>query len=152
MTAIVVAGCSGLGTAASPSPTLFHDTALAAVSAQLQAERAMRFAVGGPHHVVGTAPDGVELDLVGADPVAEVVLSVPLDNPRAAERTARAYLPYVADATGLPEIALAAAVTDALHGWAGGVGLRKRATVDGRTVRVESSGPPDYLLVVVTAP
>lgn len=148
----MVAGCSGLGTAASPSPTLFHDTALAAVSAQLQAERGMRFAVAGPHHVVGTTPDGVELDLVGADPVAQVVLSVPLDNAGAAERTARAYLPYVADATGLPEVPFAAAVTDALRGWAGGVGLRKHATVDGRAVRVETSGPPAYLLVVVTAP
>ena len=52
----------------------------------------MTFEPAGPHHEIGTAPDAVELDLVGA-PVEEVVLSVPRSEPE----VGIGYLPHVRD-------------------------------------------------------
>jgi hypothetical protein len=89
---MLAAGLSACGLAATPaaSPHAAHDPQLERVSAALAAELGMQFEPAGPHHVLGTAPDGVELDLVGV-PVEEVVLSVPIDDPT----SGLTYLPHI---------------------------------------------------------
>jgi hypothetical protein len=69
-----------------------HDPQADRVRAALESEQGMTFEPAGPHHQLGTAPDGVELDLVGV-PVEAVVLSVPIDDPEAGLD----YLPHVRD-------------------------------------------------------
>ncbi|HEX2193977.1 MAG TPA: hypothetical protein VHK63_03335 [Candidatus Limnocylindria bacterium] len=91
---VLVAGCA---TASTPTPSstadhAAHDPQADRVRAELEADLGMTFQPAGPHHVVGTAPDGVELDLVGV-PVEQVVLSVRADDPEAGVL----YLPYLRD-------------------------------------------------------
>ena len=82
--------------AATPSPSpaasahTQHDPQLERVKAALRDAFDMSFEPAGPHHEVGTAPDAVELDLVGV-PVEEVVLSVPRNEPELGIR----YLPHL---------------------------------------------------------
>jgi hypothetical protein len=69
-----------------------HDPQADRVVVALEAERQMTFEPAGPHHRLGVAPDGVELDLVGV-PVVEIVLSIPADDPE----LGHAYLPHLRD-------------------------------------------------------
>ncbi len=92
--ALVPALLAGCGSPAPPvaSTHADHDPQADRVRAALEAELGMTFEPAGPHHVLGTAPDGVELDLVGV-PVEAVVLSVPVGDPEAGLD----YLPHVRD-------------------------------------------------------
>lgn len=94
LVALLLTACS-----ATPSPTLpassddgAGDAQLERVKAALADDFGMTFEAAGPEREVGTAPDGVELDLVGA-PVREVVLAVPRDDPGLGV----AYLPHLRD-------------------------------------------------------
>lgn len=75
-----------------------HQPQAMRVIAALERERGMTFEPAGPHHSVGRAPDGVELDLVGA-PVEAIVLSVPREDPEAG----LPYLTHVRDLLHGPE-------------------------------------------------
>jgi hypothetical protein len=92
--AALALGLAACGSA-SPSPTpghAAHDPQADRVRAELASELGVAWEPAGPHHVLGRADDGVEVDLIGV-PVEEVVLSVPAEDP---ER-ALAYLPHLRD-------------------------------------------------------
>ena len=88
---MLLAACTGSATPAASSHA-GHDPQADRVRAALEREQGMTFEPAGPHHLLGTAPDGVELDLVGV-PVEAVVLSVPVGDPEAGLD----YLPHVRD-------------------------------------------------------
>lgn len=86
-----------VGCAFGPSPTPtpghgVHDPQTERVVAALGTELGMTFEPAGPHHRLGRAPDGTELDLVGV-PVEQVVLSVPAASPA----DGQAYLSHIRD-------------------------------------------------------
>lgn len=90
---LLVVALGGCALAAPPTPGHgAHDPQTDRVIAALDAELGMTFEPAGPHHRLGRAPDGTELDLVGA-PVEQVILSVPADDPEAG----LAYLPHLRD-------------------------------------------------------
>lgn len=90
--ALALGGCA-LGSTPTPTPGHgAHDPQAERVIAALDAELGMTFEPAGPHHRLGRAPDGTELDLVGA-PVEQVILSVPSSGPEAGQ----AYLPHIRD-------------------------------------------------------
>ena len=93
LAAVLLAACAG-GPSPSPSGSghVAHDPQLDRVKAALTAAFGMTFEPAGPHHEIGQAPDGIELDLVGV-PVEEVVLSVPRDEPQ----LGIPYLPHLRD-------------------------------------------------------
>jgi hypothetical protein len=97
---LLLVACTGQGQEAPPdaSSHAAHDPQADRVRAALEGDLGMTFEPAGPHHVLGTAPDGVELDLVGA-PVEATVLSVPSDDPEAG----LAYLPHMRDLLHGPE-------------------------------------------------
>lgn len=89
---LALGGCA-LGSSPAQSPGhAAHDPQAERVIAALDAELGMTFEPAGPHHRLGRAPDGTELDLVGM-PVEQVILSVPADDPEAG----LAYLPHLRD-------------------------------------------------------
>jgi hypothetical protein len=73
-----------------------HDAAAERLKEALADAFEMTFEPAGPHHELGTAPDDVELDLVGV-PVEEVILSLPSRDRSAAVATGLAYLPHLRD-------------------------------------------------------
>ena len=86
-----------VGCAFGPSPTSTpghdaHDPQSERVVAALGTELGMTFEPAGPHHRLGRAPDGTQLDLIGV-PVEQVVLSVPAASPTAGQ----AYLSHIRD-------------------------------------------------------
>jgi len=93
LAAALLAGCAG-GPSAPPGASghIEHDPQLDRVKAALSDAFGMTFEPAGPHHEIGRAPDGIELDMVGV-PVEEVVLSVPGDEPE----LAIAYLSHLRD-------------------------------------------------------
>jgi hypothetical protein len=89
----MLAACGAQPTLSPPAPShQAHDPASDRVVAALGAELGMSFESAGPHHRLGRAPDGVELDLVGV-PVEQVILSLPADDLEAG----LAYLPHLRD-------------------------------------------------------
>lgn len=104
--AIALLACAGpaLSPSESSSPSAAahsHDPLADSVKADLTDAFGMTFASAGPHHEIGRAPDGVELDLVGL-PVEEIVLSLPTADLAAAMAAGRAYLPYLRELLGGP--------------------------------------------------
>ena len=88
---VLVAACASPATSAHPSHA-GHDPQADRARAALETELGVEFESAGPHHVLGRAPDGSEIDLVGV-PVEEVVLSVPIGDPEAGID----YLPHIRD-------------------------------------------------------
>ncbi|HSM38662.1 MAG TPA: hypothetical protein VK838_04950 [Candidatus Limnocylindrales bacterium] len=84
LVSLLVAACTTATPGASPTAAApaAHDPATLAVLATLNQELGVEFEPAGPHHQVGRAPDGVELDLIGM-PVEQAVLSVPAGQPGA---------------------------------------------------------------------
>jgi hypothetical protein len=95
--AILLVACEAASTPA-PSGHAAHDPQAERVLADLESELGVTFEPAGPHHLLGTAPDGSEIDLVGV-PVEAVVLSVPVDEPEAGVE----FIPYVRDLLRGPE-------------------------------------------------
>jgi len=95
---MALVGCSATSSPATPSASPTSAASPAGdpqrdrIQASLEAELGMTFAPAGPHHVLGTAPDGTQLDLVGV-PVEEVVLSLRTADRAAMVTTGLAYLP-----------------------------------------------------------
>ena len=141
--AVILAGCT-LGPGPTPTPDhTGHDPQAERVITALGAELDMSFEPAGPHHRVGRAPDGTELDLVGV-PVEEVVLSVPADDPAGGQ----AYLPHIRDLLHGP---------DRVYDWLAAM-LACRAD-PGRTCEERftqgnlearfSDGGPDFVVVTI---
>jgi hypothetical protein len=134
-----------------PSPTpgehAGHDAVTARVMTDLEIDLGMAFAPAGPHHELGKAPDGVELDLVGI-PVEEVVLSVPDGDPD----LGLAYLPYLRDLLHGP---------DRVYDWVAAM-LACHSDADQRTCEERfaqgnlearfSDGGPGYAVLTISRP
>lgn len=139
----LLAGCA-LST--SPTPTVGHDAhdpRAERVIVALGAELDMTFDPAGPHHRLGRAPDGTELDLVGV-PVEAATLSVSADDPEAG----LAYLPHIRDLIHGP---------DRVYDWVAAM-LACRADFDrvcdeqfaqGSLEARFSDGGPDYVVVTI---
>jgi hypothetical protein len=139
----VLAGCAF---GSSPTPTLghgAHDPQAERVVAALGAELGMTFEPAGPHHRLGRAPDGTQLDLIGM-PVEQVVLSVPAPSPAAGQ----AYLSHIRDLLHGP---------DRVYDWVAAM-LACRADADracedrfqqGNMEARFSDGGPDYVVVTM---
>jgi hypothetical protein len=157
--AALVALAVALGACAAPSPSPSetappstaphsHDPAAESLKADLLEAFGMSFEPAGPHHEIGRAPDGVELDLVGV-PVEEVVLSLPRTDLAATMAAGRAYLPHLAELLGGPSSA---------WDWvAEGLTCREddAATCDERLEGADllarfTDGGPDYIVLVVS--
>jgi hypothetical protein len=147
--ALFLAACDVL---ASPSPAASephaeHDVAADRVIAALGEELGMQFDPAGPHHRVGRAPDGTELDLVGI-PVEETVLSLPRDDPEAGQ----AYLPHLRELLGGPDrvyewvSAMLACRADA------GRACEERFAEGGLAARFSDGGPAFVVVTVSRAP
>jgi hypothetical protein len=121
-----------------------HDPQADRVRAALETEMGMTFEAAGPHHEVGSAPDGVELDLVGV-PIEQVVLSLPADDPEAGLD----YLPHIRDLLHGPDrvydwvAAMLACRTDASR--------RCEADFAQGNLRAEfTSEGPDFVVVAIS--
>jgi hypothetical protein len=90
---LALAGCTASVTPSPPAASRqAHDPQLERIKAALGDTFGMTFSAAGPHHELGTAPDGVQLDLVGV-PAEELVLSVPRHDPA----LGIGYLPHLRD-------------------------------------------------------
>ena len=96
--ALSIAGCASPASSLTPPATdhAAHDAAAERLKDALADAFDMTFEPAGPHHELGTAPDDVELDLVGV-PVEEVILSLPSRDRSAAVASGLAYLPHLRD-------------------------------------------------------
>ncbi len=95
LASVLLVACVGPTTPGPPTtrPThAGHDPQADRVRAALEAQLGVTFEPAGPHHLLGSAPDGSEIDLVGV-PVEAVVLSLPVDGPEAGLD----FLPHVRD-------------------------------------------------------
>ncbi len=88
---VLVAACASPATPPAASHA-GHDPQADRARAAMETELGVEFESAGPHHVLGRAPDGTEIDLVGV-PVEEVVLSVPAGAPEAG----LPFLPHIRD-------------------------------------------------------
>lgn len=93
---IALGACSGPSASATPAASHAHDVRTERAMAALEVELDMTFEPAGPHHLLGTAPDGTQLDIVGV-PVEQVVLSVPSGEPDRLAELATPYLPHLRD-------------------------------------------------------
>ena len=140
---ILLVACRG---GASPSATSHeaHDPAGERVRAELAAVLGVEWEPAGPHHVLGRAEDGTEIDLIGV-PAEEVVLSVPADEP---ERGLD-YLPHVRDLLHGPDrvydwvAAMLACRADSARACA-------EAFAQGNLEARFSDGGPDYEVVTIS--
>jgi hypothetical protein len=133
------------------SPTIFHSAAAVATAVQLTAATGMAFGSAGPHHVIGRAPDGVELDIVGS-PVVQLVLSVPAPPGADPGPIAARYLAGVAGFAGIDPTALIAWVESATADWSRSTDLLATATVGGWRAELRTIGDPRYLRLDLVAP
>ena len=157
LVAMLLAACSA-GPTATPSADVHagHDPQARRVMAALEQQLGVAFerqvadptvseiapgVPAGPHLVLGRAPDGVEVDLVGI-PVEQVSLSIPADDPEAGQ----VYLAHVRDLLHGP---------DRVYDWAAAMlACRSDPQRDcdqhfeqGNLLARFSEGGPDYVVV-----
>jgi hypothetical protein len=111
----------------------------------------MAFRTAGPQHVVGRAPDGSELDVVGL-PAVDVVLSVPAPLGGDPGPVAARYLGGVAGFAGIDPTALIAWVESVTNDWDRANDLLATATVGGWGAELRTIGAPRYLRLTLVAP
>lgn len=124
-----------------------HDAARDALHTELTG-LGLTFEPAGPHHVLGVAADGVEVDLVGI-PLEEAVLSIPANQPDAVREAAEPYLAPIADALGATA-ALDGWLTDQLNAWNGTTELRAEETFGDLGARLRSTSDPAYVVLTIT--
>lgn len=160
--ALLLVGCSAPTTqpaATLPSASDEHanhqDPVAADVRAELTQRFGMTFASAGPHHLLGTAPDGVQLDLVGI-PVVQVVLSLPGHDTAAVREAAEPYLPYVSRLLGVGSGGVGEQqsigrdlLLESLASWNASAPLDRQRSDGGLTARVTSSDDPAYVVLSV---
>ena len=137
----------------SPAPASQHaghaaDPVTAAIKGELTERLGMTFASAGPHHELGTASNGVQLDLVGVPP-EQVVLSVPAGEPGRVEELAAPYLPYLARLLNEQRGIGADLLNESLATWDGSAILDKQRTAEGFTARLTSTRDPAYIVLDV---
>jgi hypothetical protein len=120
------------------------------VKAELTERFGMTFASAGPHHLLGTAPDGVQLDLVGI-PVVQVVLSLPGHDTAAVRDAAEPYLPYLSRLLGIGEQESIGRdlLLESLASWDATTPLDRQRSDGSLTARVTSSNDPPYVVLSV---
>jgi hypothetical protein len=160
--ALLLVGCSAPTTqpaATPPSASDEHanhqDPVAADVRAELTQRFGMTFASAGPHHLLGTAPDGVQLDLVGI-PVVQVVLSLPGHDTAAVREAAEPYLPYLSRLLGVGSGGVGEQqsigrdlLLESLASWNASAPLDRQRSDGGLTARVTSSSDPPYVVLSV---
>lgn len=144
--AVLLAACSATTPEASPSPTpaATHDPRTTAVLAALGEELGVEFQSAGPHHLLGRAPNGVELDVLG-NPVEQAILSVPAADPELGS----AYLDHLRDLLRGPS---------RVYDWvASGLACRaasgpscEQQFEQGNVLARFTDGGPDYVVVSIT--
>jgi len=148
--AMTIVACTAPVPSVTPVASHAHDPQADRVMAELGAQLGMAFEPAGPHHLLGTAPDGTQLDLVGV-PVEQVVLSIPSGDPGRLAEVATPYLPHLRDLVQGPT---------PLWEWvAQGFLCRQvpeRAAAcqpsrsQGNVIATISDGGPDYVVLSVT--
>ncbi len=137
------------------SPSVSHpsghavDPVAESVKSELSQRLGMTFRSAGPHHVLGTARNGVQLDLVGV-PVVQVVLSVPADAPARIDEVAAPYLPYLPRLLNTDQTIGADLLLETAATWDGAARVDKRRTSGTITARLTSGGAPPFLVLSVT--
>lgn len=154
---IALAACTAQALPTTPTATAppsapaashgIHDAALDALRAELTG-LGLTFELAGPHHVLGVAADGVEVDLIGI-PLEEAVLSIPANQPDAVREAAEPYLAPIADALGATA-ALDGWLTDQLNAWNGTTELRAEETFGDLGARLRSTSDPAYVVLTIT--
>jgi hypothetical protein len=150
--AVLAAALAACTTSSLPSGTALedhsaHEAQTGGVKADLAARFGMTFEPAGPHHEIGRAPDGVQLDLVGIPP-EELVLSLPSEDRDAAADAGVAYLPSLRELLPGPDpvwnwIAAQLGCRRDVH-----AECRSRISRGGLTAQItEEAG---YIVVVVT--
>jgi len=134
----------------SPSAAAHSQDPLAdSVKADLADAFGMIFAPAGPHHEIGRAPDGVELDLVGV-PVEQIVLSLPTADLAGGLSAGRQYLPYLHELLGGPASAWDW-VSDQLECRADtAANCEQRLARAHLSARFTANGGEDFIVLVVT--
>jgi hypothetical protein len=147
---LALTGCAAPSISLTPSisPHAEHDAQADRVKAALSDAFGMTFEPAGPHHQLGTAPDGVQLDLVG-EPVEEVVLSLPSADRSAAADAGLAYLPHLRDLLHGPS-AVWDWVADALVCRAAEGGVCQAFMTQGELTARFTDGGPDYLVLEIS--
>jgi hypothetical protein len=138
-------------TSTSADPHAGHSDPLAdAVRQQLTQTFDMTFESAGPHHTLGKAPDGVQLDLVGV-PVVQVVLSVPGHDPATVKQDAEPYLDYLPRllGEGADQSIGRDLLLESMTTWDGSTELDKRRSADGFEARLTSTSNPAYVVLSV---
>jgi hypothetical protein len=135
-------------TAQSSNPAhVGHDATLEALQAELST-LGLAFEPAGPHHVLGTGANGVEMDLVGI-PLEEAVLSIPADEPDAVRELMEPYLAPVERTLGAPA-ALDGWLGEELAAWNGRSELRSDASFGAVHARLRSTADPAYVVLTLT--
>ncbi len=147
--ALLLAACAPT----SPAPASSHadhgaDPTTDAIKAQLAERFGMTFASAGPHHELGTASNGVQLDLVGVPP-QEVVLSVRSDEPGRVEEVAAPYLAYLPRLLNTSRSIGADLLNESLATWDGKAILDKQRSAEGITAHLSSTADPAYVVLDV---
>jgi hypothetical protein len=149
--ALLLAACTP-ATSLFPSPTSHEghaaDPATDAIKAELTEHFGMTFASAGPHHTLGKAGNGVQLDLVAVPP-SQVILSVPSDEPGRVEELAAPYLPYLARLLNTQRTIGADLLNESLAAWDGSAILDKQRSADGVTAHLTSTREPAYVVLDV---
>ena len=102
----------------------------------------------GPHHELGKAQNGVQLDLVGVPP-EQVILSVPSDEPGRVEELAAPYLPYLPRLLNAQRSIGGDLLNESLAAWDGKATLDKQRSAEGITARLTSTDDPAYVVLDV---
>ena len=150
---LLVVGSAACGAPGASAPASDHaghvpDPATESIKAELGEKFGMSFASAGPHHELGTATNGVQLDLVGVPP-EQIVLSVPADEPGRVEELAAPYLPYLPRLLNAQRSIGADLLNEALAAWDGEETLDKERSADGITAHLTSTHDPAYVVLDV---
>lgn len=148
----ILAACSAPTAERSPAPSTHAghpaDPVTDAIKAELGERFGMTFASAGPHHELGKAQNGVQLDLVGVPP-EQVILSVPSDEPGRVEELAAPYLPYLPRLLNEQRSIGADLLNESLATWDGAQLLDKQRSADRITARLTSTNDPAYIVLDV---
>jgi len=149
---VLLAGCEAApASTPAPSPSVDHaghDAALTALQLELEG-LGLAFEPAGPHHVLGTGADGVEVDLVGI-PLEEAVLSVPAHEPDAVRGDMEPYLRPIERTLGGAPAAFDGWLGEQLAAWDGHSELRADGEFGDLSVSLRSTREPPYVVLTLS--
>lgn len=154
----LLAACTSAPTAPAPTPPAtgtdphagHSDPVADAARAELQQKLGMTFESAGPHHTLGKAPNGVQLDLVGV-PVVQVVLSIPGHDAATVRQEAGPYLDYLPRLLGedTEQSIGRDLLLESMTTWDGTTELDKQRSAGDFEARLTSTGDPAYVVLSV---